>query len=220
MGTITSKIRDAVDQSEEEKSKMQQGLSILEKMVNYHLDAAKESMLSGKRNDQQIRSGTVVEFIKQVNINYYKGADDPYKTPDEEQQSLSRSINDFLGEKYKDGFKKLVLASVRTVLGNATIGEHEGTSMFIVWNDNALLRLDAYYYRWNFSSREIIQNVDGVSGVLVMKRVINLTQTDPQVLTWAISSQAADDSEATKMIDEAVYIIRKVCYPHKLSNLY
>lgn len=218
MGTTISKIRNAVDQSEEEKSKMQQGLSILEKMVNYHLDAAKESMLSSKRNDQQIYSSTVVEFTKQVNVSYYKEADDPYKTPDEEQQSLSRSINDFLGEKYKDGFKKLVLASVRTVLGNATAGEHKGTSMFIVWNDNALLRLDAYYYRWNFSSREIIQNVEGVSGVLVMKRVINLTKIDPQVLTWAISSQAADDSEATKMIDETVYLIRKVSDPHKLSD--
>ena len=27
------------------------------------------------------------------------------------------------------------------------MGEHEGTNMIIMWQDNVLLRLDAFYYR-------------------------------------------------------------------------
>ena len=46
-----------------------------------------------------------------------------------------------------------------------------------------------------------------------MKRVINLVNTDPQVLTWAISRQASlsgNPDGAPEMIDSAVAIIKKV----------
>ena len=85
--------------------------------------------------------------------------------------------------------------------------------MFIVWTDNALLRLDAYFYRWNFTSSQVITNVEGVSGVVMMKRVIDITKTDPQVLTWAISRQAqflGRKEEAGEMISKAIAILKKV----------
>ena len=103
--------------------------------------------------------------------------------------------------------------SVETVLGNDSMGEHEGFNMLIQWSDNALLRLDAFCYRWNFSSNEIIKDVQGASGVIVMKRVINMTKTDPQVLTLAISRQAAllgNSDIASEMIDDAFAVIKKV----------
>ena len=93
------------------------------------------------------------------------------------------------------------------------IAAHEGTNMFIVWTDNALLRLDAYFYRWNFTSSQVITDVEGASGVIMMKRVIDLTKTDPQVLTWAISRQAQlldKEEETSEMIDKAISIIKKV----------
>jgi len=40
---------------------------------------------------------------------------------------------------------------------------------------------------WNFTSSQVITDVEGTSGVIMMKRVIDLTKTDPQ---WAISRQA------------------------------
>ena len=117
-------------------------------------------------------------------------------------------IKEFFGGQIMGGVEKLLLGGVETILGNATMGEHEDTSMYIVWSNNALLRLDLYLYRWNFSSKEVIQDVEGVTGVLAMTRVINLTKTDPQVLTWAISTQvqcAGDD--ANNLIDDAVGVI-------------
>ena len=47
----------------------------------------------------------------------------------------------------------------------------------------------------------------------MMKRVIDLTKTDPQVLTWAISRQANlldKKEEPRQIIDEAIAIIKKV----------
>ena len=57
----------------------------------------------------------------------------------------------------------------------------------------------------------IIQDVEGVTGVLAMMRVINLTKTDPQVLTWAISTQAqCAGDDANNLIDDAIGVIKKV----------
>ena len=205
MGNEISTARDAIDLSSGEREKIEERLNILEKMINYHLENAKISMLNGERSDQQIHTGTVVEFSKQVSISMSK-------TPSAELQD---AIKDFFGDTktLKDGFEKLVTGAVGAILGNTSMGEHEGSSMFIQWSDNALLRLDAYYYRWNFSSDEVIQDIEGASGVIVMKRVINLVETDPQVLTWAISRQAElldPPGDASKMIDDAVAVIQKV----------
>ena len=68
MGAAVSAVRKQMDHSDENREAMEQRLNILEKMVNYHLDTAKMSMLSGERADQEIHTGTVVEFRKQVNV--------------------------------------------------------------------------------------------------------------------------------------------------------
>ena len=91
------------------------------------------------------------------------------------------------------------------------MGEHETT---FVWSDNAILRCDAYYYRWNFSAKGVIVEAEGVVGVLLLKRVIDITKTDPQVLTHAITEhanrQGMTKQETLQEIDAAVELIRKV----------
>ena len=203
MGAAISKIRNELDHSGDERAKMEERLNILEKVVKSHLENAKTSMINGARFDQEIDTGTIVEFIQQENISI---SNKPHA-------DLEGAIKDFFGGGVLGGLEKVISVAVDSVLGNAATGEHEGTSMFIQWSDNALLRLDAYYYRWNFSSNEIIQDVEGVSGAIVVKRVINLANTDCQVLTWAISRQAEllkKPDEAKKMIEDATAIIKKV----------
>lgn len=182
---------------------MQERLNVLEKMVENHLENAKASILNGERGDQEIHTGTVVQFSKQVNI----------QITNKESDSLDKAIKDFFGGEILGGFEELVELSVKAVLGNASMGEHEDSSMFIQWSDNAVIRMDAYFYRWNFSSNEIIKDVEGATGVIVMSRVINLEKTDLQVLTWAISRQArflGNPGKAAEMIDDAISVIKKV----------
>lgn len=203
MGNPISSLRDKVDQSNAEKQKMQERLNIMEKMVENHLENAKASILNGERGDKEIYAGTVVQFSKQVNVQISK----------KESDSLDKAINNFFGKDILGGFKELVKLSVQSVLGNASIGEHLGSSMFIQWSDNAVVRMDAYFYCWNFSSNEIIQDIEGATGVIVMSRVINLAKTDLQVLTWAISRQArfsGNRDSAREMISEAVSVIKQV----------
>ena len=90
--------------------------------------------------------------------------------------------------------------------------------MLIMWGDNALLGCDVYCYRWNFSSEGVIEKVDGAIGILLLQRVVDMTKTDPQVLTWAISRQAGaqgKEDQADAMIDHATVMIKKIAHFQK-----
>ena len=203
MGNPISSLREQVNQAEAEKVKQQERLNVLEKMVENHLEGAKASILNGERGDQEIHTGTIVEFNKQVNI----------KLSSKPSDDLEDAINNFFGGNISGGFKDLVKVAVQAVLGNSSMGEHQVTNMFIQWSDNAIIRMDSYCYRWNFSSNEVIKDVEGAVGVIIMSRVIDLTKTDVQVLTWAISRQArhlGNPDQAGQMIDDAVSVIEKV----------
>ena len=162
------------------------------------------NILAGQRNDQEIHAGTIVEMHKQINITQSEG----------ESQELKDALKDFFSGDLIGGLEKVVQLGAETVLGNHTMGEYETSDMFIVWSSNALLRCDAYYYRWNFVSKGVINEAEGVIGIFLMKRVIDVSKTDPQVLTWAISEQASkrglDANETTKMIDSALEVLEKV----------
>ena len=203
MGNPISKLRKQIDQSDKERHLKEERMNILEKMLKSHLDTAKQEMLHGQRNDQEIHTGTIVEFTQQASLELTS-----QPSPD-----LEDAIDAFFGGHLISGFSKIIKVGVEAVLGNSSMGQHEATNMFIIWTENALLRLDGYYYRWNFSSQGVIDNVEGASGVIMMKRVIDLTTTDPQVLTWAITRQANvldQPDQANKMIDDAISVITKV----------
>ena len=205
MGNPVSKIRNEIKEDKlEKKHEMEQRLHILEKMVDSRLQNQMIQIIAGERGDEEIHAGTVVELHRQVNI----------KETEKDSQELSGAIDDFFGADLQGGFEHIIKTTFDTVLGNESMGEYESTDMFIVWSSNSLLRCDAYYYRWNFVSKGVIDQAEGVVGILLVKRVIDITKTDPQVLTWAVSSQAhrqnKTPSDTSKMIDSAMTVLDKV----------
>ena len=204
MGQSVSYIRDEAKRANEDtRRKMEERLQILEKMVQGNLEKQQHHIIAGERGDQEIHSGTVVQAFKQVNVVMSeKGSTD-----------LENAIDDFFQGSYMSGFSKLVAMSVKAVLGNSSMGEYQSSSMLIVWTDNALLRCDTYCYRWNFSSAGVIEQVEGAVGVLMIQRVIDVSRTDPQVLSWAITRQVracADERDEVEMIEKAMSVLKKV----------
>lgn len=205
MGSSISALREEAKKADRNtRMEMEERLQILEKMVHGQLDKQQKHIIAGERGDQEIYSGTVVEEIKQVQIVMQEKA----------SQDLEDAVDSFFSGSIMKGIGKLISLSIKAVLGNSSMGEYETSSMLIMWTDNALLRLDTYYYRWNFASKGIIDSMEGVIGMLMVKRVIDVSKTDPQVLTWAISRQASllekREDETIEMIEEAMKIIKKV----------
>ena len=162
-------------------------------MIEQKLDIEKAAILNGERNDQEIDTGTIVSLCKMVFI----------KTAKHESEEMKKVIRQLFSDDFIGGLESIVELGAETVLGNDSSGEYESTDMFIVWSDNALLRCDTYYYRWNFVSKSVINEIEGVTGCLMMKRVIDITKTGPQVLTWAITRMAdrVNDETDQKPVD-------------------
>lgn len=212
MGAEISLIRKEIGKpTDNDKMKQQEGLQILEKMVTSRLNEQEHHMIAGERGDQEIHTGTIVEVFKQVNIQIQT---DDKPVSDELEKRIDNVLSGDAGvvSGIISGLAKIVDVALNTVLGNESMGEYEKSEMFVVWRDNALLRYDVYCYRWNFAAKGVIQDTEGVSGVLLMKRVIDLTKTDPQVLTWAISRQAralGDPKKADDMIKDAMKVLKE-----------
>lgn len=203
MGQSVSEIRS---NAEELKDDAEERLQILEKMVHSRLEKERDNILAGQRNDDEIYGGTVVELIKQVHVKMTSESKS-------EAKDLDKAIGDFFKGAFLQGLGGLVNMGIRGVLANTSIGEYESSSMFILWKNNALVRCDVYVYRWNFTSSSVIKDVDGATGILMVQRVVDITKTDPQVLTWAISRQASilgQSDSANSMIDQATKVLQKV----------
>ena len=211
MGQSISEIRRQAEKATtvDEKAK-EERVHVLERMINLKLENEMNSILNGEKNDQKIDTGTIVSFHKLVYI----------KLEDKESEDLKDAISELFSGDFIGGLESIVQLGAETVLGNDSMGEYETTDMFIVWNENALLRCDAYYYRWNFVSKSVIDETQGVTGVLLIKRVVDLTKTDPQVLTWAITNMAdrlnksknkpEKPVDPNKLINDALQVLENV----------
>lgn len=201
MGMSVSKIRDEATLLDDQgtKQRLEERLQIMERVVLSHLHV-KQSHILAERDHQEIHSGIVLQEFKQVNVIL----------TGKPSEKLSDAIDDFFSGHVTKGLGELTHLAVATVLGNPSMGEYETSKMLIVWTDNAFLRYDIHCYRWNFAYN--IEDIDGVAGVLVLKRVIDLAKTNPQVLKRAISCQASvleNEGETEEMVDEAMKVLEK-----------
>ena len=205
MGNAIGLVRNEIQEAQKGKEESEERLRLLEKMVTNHLTLQKQHILNGERNDQEIHEGTIVHEYQQMYVtNSNKQSNEIEKTVD------SLFSGDFLG-----ALKKAATVALKEICGNTSIGEYEQSEMFIVWQNHALLRLDTYVYRWNFSSKGVITEAEGVLGVLIVQRVMNIVKVDPQVMTWAICLGSSDEVaikkeiEVTKSVMDLVVDLKK-----------
>eukprot|EP00731_Ephydatia_muelleri_P012733 Em0007g43a len=200
MGNAIGDARKVVQAAQEGKEASEERLKLLEKMVTNHLTLQKQHILNGERNDQKIHEGTTVREYQQMYVT------DSRELSNEIEKTVDSLFSgDFLG-----ALKKAATVALNEICGNTNIGEYEQSEMFIVWQNHALLRLDTYVYRWNFSSKGVITEAEGVLGVLMVQRVMNIAKVDPQVITWAICSGSSDEVAIKKEIDVTKSVLNSV----------
>lgn len=193
MGNSISTVReDAKSADRETRLEIEERLNILEKAVRSHLDCEQLSIVAEDRGDKEICTGMVVDVLRKVNVVMSLTSKEigPLIVED--------VIKSFFSEVNLTGLDKLINSSISEIVANTKVGEHSLSHMIVLPTSisSLFLRCDAYYYRWNFASRGIINNLEGVIGVLLLKRVVDITKTDNKVLKSALLdtlNRTADD---------------------------
>jgi len=199
MGQSATQIMETAEvENEKVKTELEERLSFLHKAALNHLKVKKHEILSGSENDLKIHGGTDVEEHMKIRLN---------ASSDESQ--LTDAIGDIFSGDVLDGLKKVVVAATESILGNGTVGEVEEQDYEIVWYNSALVRIDFYLWRYNFSSKEVIQDVENVLAYYVTKRVVDWDKIT-QVLTYCISYVGMDIDKSLSEIDTAIEIRDKI----------
>ena len=193
MGNSISTAReDAQSADRETRLEIEERLKILEKAVRSHLDNEKLSIVAGDRGDKEICTGMVVDVLRKVHVVMSLTSREigPLIVED--------VIKSFFSEVNLTGLDKLINSSISEIVANNKAGEHSLRHMIVLPTriSSLFIRCDAYYYRWNFASRGIINNLEGVVGILLLKRVVDVAKTDNKVLKSALldtQSRTVDD---------------------------
>ena len=194
MGTPLSQLRE---NHKEADTRAKEQLALLEKTGQAQLKSKVNEILHGSEDDEQIHSGKVVAMHQQVSVNASTKSD-----------GIDSTINSFFSGDFLGGMKSLILTGVHELLGNNSIGENEKWDMVIVWENNALVRCDTYYWKYNFSSTGIIDEVENIFAVYCVKRVIDTKAIDPNVLIYSITQMYL--RKHSNENDEALDYMRKL----------
>ena len=178
MGTSISTIReDTITADRKTRLEIEERLKLLEKMVHSQLEEEYLSVVASGWSDNGIHTGMVVDVLKKVNIVMSSRC----------TEKVEDVIDSFFSEVMLKGFNTLIKFSISEVVDKTSVGEHSVKHVIFLPTKTSILRCDICYYRWNFASKGIIDNMEGVVGVLLLKRVIDVIKTDQKVLDRALS---------------------------------
>ena len=197
------------DEDDEKVAELRERLTFLQTMANTTLDAKTDDILRGQEGDLKIHGGTIVEVHKRVEIKH----EDSAKTLDEVvDATMDDGLRGVFSDRVKGAIGGIVKTAIATFFCNDSVGEVKQEDMVVVWDNNALLRVDYFLWRYNFSTKKIVEHVDSVFAYAVIKRVIDVRTVSPEVISYAIShaNEEVDTKAILREIDSVAKIVERI----------
>jgi hypothetical protein len=111
---------------------------------------------------------------------------------------IGTSIGNFIkgdSKNITDGILNIASIAVDAILGNVSIGECEDKQFFIIPQHNAIIRVDVKVWRYNFSSKGIISDLENIFCYVCCKSVVDHTALTDDEFTYMISEYVGDDPD-------------------------
>ena len=207
---MAKKIIDIIpfEQDEAKVAELRERLTFLQTMANTTLDAKVNEIIHGQEGDLKIHGGTIVEIHKRVEVKH----EDKAKSLEEAVDTvMTDGLKGVFSDRVKGTIGGLVKTAIATFFCNDSVGEVKQDDMIVVWDNNALLRVDYYLWRYNFSTRKIMEHIDSIFAYVVIKRVVDTSTVSPDVVSYAISHAFLDDDqEALREIKDVTNIVKRI----------
>lgn len=100
---------------------------------------------------------------------------------------VAKAIDEVLKGDFLDGLKTIVKVGLDAMLGNVAAGETEKQDFHVVFANNSLLRIDYMCYKYEFSSKGIVQQVKNVFCYYLQIGVLDLEKVNPQILLYELT---------------------------------
>lgn len=177
MGTSISSLRENISRTEMkvERLELEQRLNVVERMVHGQLERKEATIIAVANNSRNLHPGAVVDKMKIVNITNRRDVN--------MSVTINMAITSFFEEidLNLEDITLLLRQSSSCIVNKTSQGESEAYDMLVLESRKLALRYDVYYYRWNFILNNI-RNIDGVVGVLLIKRLIDQNKSARRVI--------------------------------------
>ena len=175
MGTSISKKLEEQQKTKDEKAVEE--LQMLQEMMVNKVAAARAEMREKALKDANVPIVAFVDTSEKYSVDVSNAPDD----------AITTSIKDMFGGNIIQGLVSLIGVALNQFLGNTQAGVSEQNDYHIVFSDNALLRIDVMFYKYEFSSKGVEDERRNGFCYCTQAAVLDLKKVSPEVLLYELT---------------------------------
>ncbi|OAA68210.1 hypothetical protein SPI_00405 [Niveomyces insectorum RCEF 264] len=193
MGQVASAVAGALDNSKEKEAQAKEQLEIMMKLADARLDtfqAKLNTMFLDKESAQKtsVPGKRAMRFERHVSV-------DTETTPG---AGVEAAVDAFFGasktgtDGVLEGFKNVVKTGLSAILGDCSAGESYDEKFFVCIKHNAIIRVDMYTYKYNFSNEGVISTHKNILAYILCISVVDHRDVTVDELIYLASEFAGD----------------------------
>ena len=109
-------------------------------------------------------------------------------------EEVGKAIGEVLKGDFLSGVTDLITVGLNAMLGNEAVGETEKQDFHVVFANNSLLRIDCMFYKYEFSSKGLIDKAQNIFCYYLQVGVLDLEKVDPQILLYELTKAVGESS--------------------------
>lgn len=109
-------------------------------------------------------------------------------------EEVGKAISEVLKGDFLSGVTDLITVGLNAMLGNESVGETEKQDFHVVFANNSLLRIDCMFYKYEFSSKGLIDKAQNIFCYYLQVGVLDLEKVDPQILLYELTKAVGERS--------------------------
>ena len=109
-------------------------------------------------------------------------------------EEVGKAIGEVLKGDFLSGVTDLITVGLNAMLGNESVGETEKQDFHVVFANNSLLRIDYMFYKYEFSSKGLIDKAQNIFCYYLQVGVLDLEKVDPQILLYELTKAVGEGS--------------------------
>jgi len=197
MAKIAKKINELTGNDEKERELKEQ-FSFLQKIAETKCQLFKSEIekmfLSNEVKDLQVVGNRIVSYYSSQHVDITSKCDD----------AIFGAIDSiFKGKKgIKEGFKSIVKKSLESLIGNISMGETSKDMFFVYPENNAIVRVDVKFYKYQFSKNGFIKNSENIFCYTMTKSIIDHTKITIDELLYFLTEMAPTEADIKEFIKE------------------
>lgn len=167
------------DSTEEVKEQ----LEILQEIGNSIMESQSQRMAATSLQEKNLPIVAVTDTVKRLSMHVQSGV----------SGHVSDAVDSLFKGQWLDGLKEAVSLALEMFLGNAKAGRQEYTEFHVVYANAALLRIDLYFYLYNFPSGALKDHSQNMFCYVAQVGVLDAQKVNPEVVLYEIMKHSKKD---------------------------